>query len=130
MVGSQLMRRVRALSMSLFRTLRNIWGGSTRQLPADVQPDEALTSFVFRENQIVRVTNTIHHTRLMPRRKEKNERLEVSVCRSSKLTEAQIWTICSSYFDVRAPKPAIGRGVGRAAAVFAEKLAFDPDGKP
>jgi len=66
----------------------------------------------------------------VPRRKEKNERLEVSVCRSSLLTEVQVWTICSAYFDVRAPKPAIGRGVGPASAVFAEKLAFDPDGKP
>ena len=66
----------------------------------------------------------------MPRRKQKNERLEVSVCRSSILTEAQIWTICSGYFDVHVPKPAIGRGVGPASAVFAEKLAFDPDGKP
>ena len=66
----------------------------------------------------------------MPRRKHKDERLEVSVCRSSVLTEAQVWTICSTYFDVHAPKPAIGRGVGPAAAVFAEELAFDPDGRP
>lgn len=110
--------------------LRNIWGSSTHQLSAEVQPDEALTSYVFRPDQIVRVTNTIHHSRLMPRRKHKNERLEVSVCRSSELTEAQIWTICSTYFDVHAPKPAIGRGVGPAAAVFAEELAFDPDGRP
>lgn len=110
--------------------LRGTWVGSTRQLSADVQPDEALTSYVFREDQIVRVTNTIHHSRLVPRRKHKNERLEVSVCRSSELTEAQVWSICSAYFDVHAPKPAIGRGVGPASAVFAEKLAFDPDGKP
>lgn len=110
--------------------LRDIWGGSTRQLSTDVQPDEALTSFVFRQNQIVRVTNTIHHSRLMPRREHKNQRLEVSVCRSSQLTETQVWTISSTYFDVHAPTPAIGRGVGRAAAVFAEKLAFDPDGIP
>ena len=66
----------------------------------------------------------------MPRRKHKNERLEVSVCRSSELTEVQVWTICSAYFDVPAPKPAIGRGVGPAAAIFAEKLTFDADGKP
>jgi len=67
-----------------------------------VQPDEALTSYVFREDQIVRVTNTIHHSRLVPRRNHKNERLEVSVCRSSELTEAQVWSICSAYFDVHA----------------------------
>jgi hypothetical protein len=130
MAGNRLMRRVRALSMSLFRTLRNIWGGSTRQLPAGVQPDEVLTSYVFRENQIVRITNTIHSTRLIPRRNPESKRLEVSVCRSSELTEVQIWNICSTYFDPFAPKPAIGRGVGPAAAVFAENLAFDADGKP
>ena len=66
----------------------------------------------------------------MPRRKHKNERLEVSVCRSSALTEVQVWGVCSAYFDVHAPKPAIGRGVGPAAVVFAENLAFDADGKP
>jgi hypothetical protein len=66
----------------------------------------------------------------MPRRRNKNARLEVSVCRSSELTEAEVWSICSTHFDVRAPKPAIGRGVGPAAAVFAEKLAFDADGIP
>jgi hypothetical protein len=66
----------------------------------------------------------------MPRRRQKNEKLEVSVCRSSKLNDAQVWTICSSYFDARAPRPAIGRGVGPASAVFAEQLEFDPDGKP
>ena len=129
MAGNRLMRRVRALSMSLFRTLRNIWGGSTRQLPADVQPDEELTSYVFRENQIVRVTNTIHYTRLIPRRNPE-KRLEVSVCRSGELSERQIWDICSTYFDPFAPKPAIGRGVGPAAAIIAENLAFDADGKP
>ena len=96
--------------------LRGTWVGSTRQLSADVQPDEALTSYVFREDQIVRVTNTIHRSRLVPRRNHKNERLEVSVCRPSELTEAQVWSICSAYFDVHAPKPAIGRGVGPASA--------------
>jgi hypothetical protein len=95
-----------------------------------VLPDETLSSFVFRPDQIVRVTNTIHYSRLVPRRNPENKRLEVSVCRSSKLTDAQVWAICSSYFDVHAPKPAIGRGVGPAAAVFAEKLMFDADGKP
>ena len=66
----------------------------------------------------------------MPRRDRANQRLETSVCRSSGLTENQVWTICSAYFDVYAPKPAIGRGVGPAAAVFAEKLKFDADAKP
>jgi hypothetical protein len=130
MPGSQLTRRVGELLKNVFKMLRGTWGSSTRQESVDVQPDEALSSYVFRQEHIVRITNTIHHSRLMPRRKSKDERLEVSVCRSSQLTEAQVWSICSSYFDPRAPKPAIGRGVGRASAVFAENLAFDPDGKP
>lgn len=66
----------------------------------------------------------------MPRRNLENQRLEASVCRSSKLTEAQIWSICSRYFDNGAPRPAIGRGIGAASTVYAEKLALDPDGKP
>lgn len=52
------------------------------------------------------------------------------MCRSSELTESQVWSICSTHFDAHAPKPAIGRGVGPASAVFAEKLVFDADGKP
>jgi hypothetical protein len=66
----------------------------------------------------------------MPRRNPQTRRLEVSVCRSSQLTDAQVWSICSDYFDRRAPKPAIGRGVGPASAVFAENLSFDADGIP
>jgi hypothetical protein len=66
----------------------------------------------------------------MPRRNPTSRRLETSVCRSSKLTEAQVWAICSSHFDDRAPKPAIGRGVGPASVVFSESLKFDADGKP
>jgi hypothetical protein len=66
----------------------------------------------------------------MPRRNPANKRLETSVCRSSTLTEAQVWGICSAHFDVYAPKPAIGRGVGPATAIFAEKLAFNADRKP
>jgi hypothetical protein len=110
--------------------LRGTLAGSTPRLSADVRPEEALTSYVFHERQIVRRTNTIHHSRLMPRRKYKNERLEVSVCRSSRLTEAHIWELCSLHFDVHAPNPAIGRGVGSASAVFDVNLSFDPDGKP
>ena len=110
--------------------LRNMWGSSTQQISSDVQHNEELTSYVFRKDQIVRVTNSIHYSRLMPRRKHKNERLEVSLCRSNELTESQVWNICSIHFDAHAPKPAIGRGVGTASSVFAENLAFDPDGKP
>lgn len=66
----------------------------------------------------------------MPRRNTTNRRLETSVCRSSQLTDDQVWIVCSTYFDAHSPKPAIGRGVGRAAVVFAEELTFDADGKP
>ena len=103
---------------------------SSRQLSAGVQPEELLTSFVVLPEQVDKKTNTIKPTRLMPRRNPTNKRLETSVCRSSRLTEAQVWEICSAHFDVHARQPAIGRGVGPASAVFAEKLAFDPDGKP
>lgn len=67
----------------------------------------------------------------MPRRnKDKNGRLETSVCRSAALSEAQIWAICSRYFDVRSRRPAIGRGVGPASTVFAEELSFEADDIP
>jgi hypothetical protein len=52
------------------------------------------------------------------------------VCRSSSLDEAALWAICSRHFDVHSPKPAIGRGAGPAAAVYAESLSFDADGIP
>jgi len=96
-----------------------------------VRPDELLSSFVFRENQVVHKTNTIHYTRLMPRRNNnRNGRLETSVCRSTTLTEVQVWAICSHHFDVHAPRPAIGRGEGPASTVFAETLSFDADAVP
>ena len=112
--------------------LSDTLAGSTRLLPSDVQADESLSSFVFRPDQVVKRTNSIHHSRLMPRRRDKKPkgRLETSVCRSQNLTEAQIWEICSSFFDKHAPKPAIGRGVGPAKAVFAVGLNIDADGKP
>jgi hypothetical protein len=68
--------------------------------------------------------------RLMPRRNRETNILETSVCRSQLLSESQVWAICSAHFDVHAPKPAIGRGVGLAEAVFKVSLQFDADGKP
>ena len=82
------------------------------------------------QEQIDKKTNTIKPSRLIPRRNPTNRRLETSVCRSSRLTEAQVWGICSAHFDVHSRKPAIGRGVGPAKAIFAEELTFDADGKP
>jgi len=106
---------------------------STHNLSPDVLPSELLSSFVLRADQIVRKTNTIHASRLLPRRARKNDkssRLEVSVCRSTELSEAQIWAICSAHFDLHAPTPAVGRGVGPAAAVLAVTLSIDADGRP
>lgn len=103
---------------------------SAHRLPRDVRPDETVSSFVFQKNQVVGKSNTIRHTRLMPRRNSESQRLEVSVCRSSALSDEQVWIICSIHFDTKAPKPAIGRGVGSASAVYGEKLDFDADGKP
>ncbi len=68
----------------------------------------------------------------MPRRKDKNKnaRLETSVCRSQSLSDTQVWEICAAHFDLFAPTPAIGRGVGPASVVFDVDLGFDADGKP
>jgi hypothetical protein len=46
------------------------------------------------------------------------------------LSESELWDICSKYFDVSAPRPAIGRGVGPASAVFNVDLQLDADGVP
>jgi len=106
--------------------------GSIRPLQSGVSPNESLCSFVFRPDQTVKQTNTIHHSRLMPRRKNKKKdgRLETSVCRSQALSDSQVWAICSAHFDVNAPSPAIGRGMGPARVVFDVNLGFDADGKP
>jgi hypothetical protein len=56
--------------------------------------------------------------------------METSICRSSTLTETQLWRICRGYFDCHAPKPAIGIGVGKASVVYQEGLDFDPNGVP
>lgn len=112
------------------------WRGTSNDclhpLPVDVQREEPLSTFVFRPEQVIKKTNTVHHSRLMPRRRDKaiKGRLETSVCRSGRLTEEQIWAICVEFFDRYAPKPAIGRGVGPAEAVFDAFLCFDADGEP
>ena len=130
MPGSRLMRRVAAVLKNLFKTLLGTLGVSTRRLPLTVSPDEKISSFVFRSDQVVKKSQTIHYSRLMPRPNPETGRRETSVCRSQHLTEAQVWEICSLHFDSHAPKPAIGRGVGPAGAVFQVDLHFDADGKP
>lgn len=96
-----------------------------------MQPNEELSTFVFRQNQIVKSTNSVHYTRLMPRRnKTKAGRLETSICRSAILNSAEVWRICAEHFDRNAPKAAIGRGVGKASSVIDVELGFDADGTP
>ncbi len=132
MLGNRLIQGIVLLLKNLSRMLRGMSEGSIRRLRSDVQPSELLSIFVLRANEIVKKTNTIHHSRLMPKRKgrKKEERLETSVCRSQTLSQPELWSICSAHFDVYAPKPAIGRGVGLASAVFDVGLGFDADGKP
>ena len=66
---------------------------------------------------------------MMPRRND-DGRLEVSVCRSTGLSDKDVWNICTEHFDPHVPSRAIGRGVGTADVVLAEGLTFDPNGKP
>lgn len=132
MLGNQLIQRIVPLLKNLFRMLPDTLAGSMRRPQSGVSPSESLCTFVFRTDQIVKKSNTIHHSRLMPRRKNKQKdgRLETSVCRAQALSDSQVWEICSAHFDVYAPNPAIGRGMGPARVVFDVNLGFDADGKP
>jgi hypothetical protein len=100
--------------------------------PPDVQRDERISSFVFRPEHLVKKTQKIHFNRLIPRRAPGVERgrLETSICRSSALDEASVWSICASHFDTHSPKPAIGRCDALAAVVYDVGLSFDADGVP
>ncbi|MDD5321337.1 MAG: hypothetical protein PHD43_12120 [Methylococcales bacterium] len=115
---------------NLFKMWPGKLAGSTQHLSRNVRHDETLSSFVFRPDQVVKKSLTIHHSRLMPRRNPETGRLETSVCRSQHLSEAQVWEICAAHFDIHVPKPAIGRGVGSAETVFKVDLNFDADGRP
>jgi hypothetical protein len=84
-----------------------------------------LSSFVFRSDHVVKKSQTIHYSRLMPRRNPTTDRLETSVCRSEHLSDPEVWKICTQHFDTHAPKPAIGRGVGPAEVVYTVGLNFD-----
>lgn len=130
MHGNQLIQRLVLRLKNLFRMSQDTSVGSYRPLQSDVQPSESLSTFVFRIDQVDKKTNTVRHTRLMPRRNKDSGRLETSVCRSETLSDIQVWVICSAYFDTLAPRPAIGRGVGTARIVFDVNLGFDADGKP
>ena len=132
MVGSLLMQRILSLLKRLLPMSFDTSAASMQLIPSELQPDELICSFVYNTNHVVNKTNSIHHSRLMPRRRDRKPdgRLETSVCRSHLLSEVQIWEICQTFFDINAPKPAIGRGEGQAETVFKVGLSFDPDGKP
>jgi hypothetical protein len=131
MRGNRLIERIAYHLKNLFRMSSGTSISSSSFPQTDVLPEESLSTFVTKTNQIVKKTNTIHHSRLIPRRnKNKNGRLETSVCRSQSLSDSEIWAICSAHFDVHAQAPAIGRGVGPAKAIFDCELGFDADGNP
>ena len=132
MVGSLLMQRILSLLKRLLPISFDTLFDSKELVPLEVRPEETLCSFVYEPGHVVKKTNSIHHSRLMPRRRDRKQegRLETSVCRSHGLSETQIWEICQKFFDTKAPKPAIGRGEGQAGAVLKVGLRFDPDGKP
>ena len=131
MRGNRFIQRVVLLLKNLFRISPDTSAGSSSPPQSDVRPSESLSTFVTKPDQIVKKTSTIHPTRLIPRRnKNRDGRLETSVCRSQTLSDSQIWAICSAHFDIHAPIPAIGRGTGPARVVFDVHLGFDADGKP
>ena len=129
MAGSRWLHTIVRLWRSLSAKSPSTSPRSAKALSVVVRPDEDISTFVTQKNQVVRNTH-VRHDRLMPRRKPKTSRLERSVCRSSELSEQALWTLCTEHFDAHSKKPAIGRGVGRASAVYSEGLSFDADGKP
>ena len=128
MVGRLLARLVARLSSVRFGKSPDTSTTSIVRLSARVAPEEEISSFVT-DRRHAR-GSSIHHSRLMPRRNPHTKRLETSVCRSSSLDEAALWSICSQHFDAHSRTAAIGRGVGPASAVYAESLSFDADGVP
>lgn len=130
MVGSLSIQQVTTILKNLFKILSGKSVDSTQELSKNVKRDETLSSFVFRSEQVVKKSRTIHYSRLVPRRNPTTGRLETSVCRSEHLSDEDVWKICTQYFDTHAPKPAIGRGVGPAEAVYKVGLNFDADGIP
>ena len=129
MDGRRWLQPIVRLWSNLFRRSRSTSTGFTDEPKPRVPPDEELSSFVMRKNEVTR-TRHIHHSRLIPRRNPATGRLETSVCRSGSLSEEAFWKLCSEHFDRYAPALAIGRGVGRAATVYAEQLSLDADGVP
>ena len=99
-------------------------------MPQNVQLEEDLSSFIREREEVYQATQQIKPRRLQPRRNESTNRLELSVCRSSGLSEPQLWAICAEHFDPRQKLPAIGRCVAPASKVFGVGLEIDADGRP
>lgn len=113
--------------------LSGILSNFTTNSHIPVKPEECIASFVLRENEVIKSNisfNHIRYTRIMPRRNKKTKQLETSVCRTDTISDSELWTICSIYFDRPAPVPAIGSGTAKARVVYAERLEFDPNGIP
>jgi hypothetical protein len=72
----------------------------------------------------------VRDTAFYPRRI--NGRLESSICRSTAVQPAELWAICTEYFDAyqRPSNHAIGRGIGSAQAIYDEGLGLHSDGIP
>lgn len=121
-----------ALLNKYWLRLRGRSRDSRAQAQPRVSPDERISTFVFKRDHVVAKTGAIHYSRLRPRRRPGSVRgrLELSVCRSSALTDEQIWEICAKHFDQHAPRAATGRCDAHAKIVYDVGLTFDPDGIP
>jgi hypothetical protein len=129
MAGSRLIPRVIGLfKRACGRSQASLFSSSRKT--ANVEPDEEISSFIVHSSDIQLTTNSIRHTRLMPRPNKGTGRLETSICRSSGLSETEFWGICAKHFDMFSQKPAIGKGTAIAGTIYAEKLEFDPNGIP
>jgi hypothetical protein len=111
--------------------LLNFSGNSTldeQQVPPDVVTGDEVISAYVRKKLVYAETGTVKPDVLMPRRF--NGRLETSICRTVGLDAAPYWKLCADHYDTKAPSPAIGRGLSKAAVVSDEGLQFDVDGDP
>lgn len=130
MHGNQSMPRILMRLKSLWKISRSMFRSFFRRRQGEVFQQEEVSSFVTQAKQVMNSQGHIHPSRLIPHRRTKQERLEVSICRSSNIAEAELWRICTKYFDSHSPRPAIGRGAAFASVVLAEGLHFDPNGIP
>ena len=106
---------------SLASTADNFAGGP-------VQGAERISYFVRSSKHIDKKTQCVRPEAFMPRRFD--SRLETSVYRTEKLTDAAVWNICRTYYEELAQLTAKGRGDGTARAVMTAGLSFDPNGRP